>query len=150
MATPAAARGEEFTLRRETSAGAGTYSILCIAKAKKLSFKKNFDDVTTIDCTDPLTNATWRKSVPKESMVDLTFTGVLDKTKIAEFRTDFAATATYNYQAHFSGTGAAGGGTWTGAFFLESFEIGAADATGMVSVDVSLRSDGAVTWVAAV
>lgn len=143
------------TLQRGTAlkifAGDGTtpvevFTLICIATTKQFKRSIETDDHMEIDCASP-DNLPQRISVAKGKTWDLSISGRADYTKIPTLEAWLDGNP-HNVQIKLEGTGAQGGGTWTGAIVLTNFDIGSNDGA-TVTFSANLKGQKDVAWVAA-
>lgn len=147
MATPDLLPGNLFRLYRSAGGGPETFTFVCIATSRTLTQTAEFEDATVPDCTTP-TSIPARKSIKRSTAWNLRFAGVMDAGKWANMRTDFDATSPQRYQIMVDKASASGGGTYTGAIWLETVEQGT-ENNGLVRFTIQARGDDTLTWAAA-
>lgn len=135
--------GNRFRLYRESDTVAGTYEFVCVATTITFNRTNSFEDTTVSDCDDP-TAIPNRKSVKTSTAWNLNFSGNSDIKRIEKIEADYEAEGTHNYQLLLDKPAADGGRTYTGAVFVETFEL-AKQNNGLVTFSAQMRGDGALT-----
>jgi hypothetical protein len=145
MATPVLLPGNRFRLYRSTSLGPPeVFAFVCLANTISLTQTNEYEDTTSPDCANP-TAIPVRQSIKRSSQWALSFSGTVDATKMATFRTDVNAESAQRYQVLFDQNLAGGGGAYAGAIFFESFAETKTN-NGLVAFTVTARGDGILTW----
>lgn len=147
MALPSTRKFGQFKIYLGNGAVPEVFSVPCGFTEKALSISKDLIDTTVPDCDDP-DAASWLGRDVRTISASVNGSGVLAMEALATWRAWAVSSLTKNVRIELSGTGAQGGGYFTGAMHLASFEITAALGE-KVQVAVTLESDGALTWVAA-
>lgn len=133
-----------FKVMLET-ATAGTFAAPCGLTERSITFSKETNDTTSIDCDDEDAPAWVDRDVVSLSAT-ISGEGVMARESIELWRDAFTTTDTVNARIEIGGTAAQGGGYWEGKFHLVNFEPGATRGE-RVSVSVEMQSSGPVTWV---
>ena len=148
MALPTTKTFGQFLVKVGNGGSPETFAAPCGFTEKALQLSAETSDQTIPDCDNPDAAAWTSREVTRKS-ANITGNGVLAVESIATWRTWFLSAANRNVRVEFPGSGAAGGGYWAGAYKITSLEIGATLGE-KVTVNVSLVSDGEVTWTTAV
>jgi TP901-1 family phage major tail protein len=132
-----------FKVMLET-ATPNTFAAPCGLTERSVTFSKETNDTTSIDCEDEDKPAYVDRDVVSLS-VTISGEGVMARESLPLWWSAFETTDPVNVRIEVSGTAAQGGGYWSGAFHLTSFEPGATRGE-RATVSVELQSSGAVTW----
>jgi predicted secreted protein len=124
---------------------AGTFAAPCGLTERSVTFSKETNDTTSIDCDDEDAPSWVDRDVVSLS-ASISGEGVMARESLELWRDAFTTTDTVNARVEVGGTAAQGGGYWAGKFHLTSFEPGATRGE-RVSVSVEMASSGPVTWV---
>jgi TP901-1 family phage major tail protein len=124
-----------------------TFAAPCGLTERSITFSKETNDTTSIDCDDEDAPAWVDRDVVSLSAT-ISGEGVMARESLDLWREAFTTTDTVNARIEVGGTAANGGGYWAGKFHLTSFEPGATRGE-RVSVSVEMQSSGPVTWTAA-
>jgi len=122
----------------------GTFAAPCGLTSRSISFSKETNDTTSIDCEDEDAPAWVDRDVVSLSAT-ISGEGVMARESIDLWRDAFTTTDTVNARIEVAGEAAQGGGYWSGKFHLTSFEPGA-ERGQRVSVSVEMQSSGPVVW----
>jgi hypothetical protein len=142
MTEPVLLPGNRFRLYRESDVTPGQFVFVCVATTITFNRTNSFEDTTVADCDNPLATPN-RKSVKTSTAWNLNFSGNSDIVRIAGIEADFEAEGTHNYQMLLDKPAVDGGRTYTGAVFVETFEL-AKQNNGLVSFSAQMRGDGAL------
>lgn len=118
----------------------------CLINTQRgIQFASETNEVIMPDCDNP-DDPAW-KSVTKDGLsVTITGAGMLYAASVETwwdwFKADTAKAVRFNLNL----TGAEGGGYWAGSFKLTQFEVSADGNKETATANVTLVSDGAVTW----
>lgn len=126
------------------------FSFPCGANARSLTLRNNLGEVTTLDCTNPLTGGAWVTRFLESQDTQLSISGVVDRAFLAEWRTWADDGTMKNVRAEFQETSANGGGYWTVGAYLQDFEItkeGVGDKPAEFSA--TIMGSGPRVWTAA-
>jgi predicted secreted protein len=123
----------------------GTFAAPCGLTERSITFSKETNDTTSIDCDDEDAPAWVDRDVVSLSAT-ISGEGVMARESLELWRDAFTTTDTVNARIEVGGTAAQGGGYWSGKFHLTSFEPGATRGE-RVSVSVEMQSSGPITWV---
>lgn len=148
MATPTVAGGVKLKLKLGDDASPEVFSIICGITTTNVSFDKAVNDVDLPDCADD-DAISWLGREPQNRSVTITGDGVLDTTKLTTWRNWYDSDTAKNVQLWVDVASASGGGYWSGAFHLQSFQLGGQRGQKITVSGVNIVSDGAVTWTAA-
>lgn len=118
-----------------------------INTARGIKFTTETNEEIMPDCTAP-DSPSW-KAVSKDGvMATISGAGKLNATSVSAFYAYLTGQNSKNVRVMINLTGANGGGYWQGAFHLTEFEARAGGNKETVECQISLVSDGAVTWTA--
>lgn len=131
--------------------GGGTevFTIACGIQDITVNEVTNTADRFVRDCAKP-GEIPYRQVKATSKQLDVSASGLIDKTHIATYRTAIGKVKNYKIEYYQDDGTDAGAlvGTWAGAFMLTSINQGV-PREGTASVELNLASDGAVTWTAA-
>ncbi|TDX63998.1 phage tail tube protein [Methylosinus sp. sav-2] len=148
MSFPNLQRGTAFKIAMGDGATpTEAFTLLCIATTK--SFKRTIDteDHMEVDATNP-DNIPANVSVAKGQAWELSISGRTDYVRYAVLQ-GWLDGAPHNVKLTLSGTGANGGGTYTGGVVLKELDLTSSDG-GTVAFSATLKGQGAIpTFVAA-
>jgi predicted secreted protein len=125
----------------------GTFAAPCGLTERSVTFSKETNDTTSIDCDDEDAPSFVDRDVVSLS-VTISGEGVIARESLELWRDAFTTTDPVNVRIEVGGTLAQGGGYWSGKFHLTSFEPGAVRGE-RVSVSVEMQSSGPVVWTGA-
>ena len=132
-----------FKVMLET-ATPNTFAAPCGLTERSITFSKETNDTTSIDCDDEDAPAWVDRDVVSLSAT-ISGEGVMARESLELWRDAFTTTDTVNARIEVGGTLAQGGGYWSGKFHVTSFEPGATRGE-RVSVSVEMQSSGPITW----
>jgi predicted secreted protein len=132
-----------FKVMLETSTP-GTFAAPCGLTERSVTFSKETNDTTSIDCEDEDSPSYIERDVVSLS-VEISGEGVMARESLPLWRETFETTEPINVRIEVGGTAAQGGGYWQGKFHLVSFEPGATRGE-RASVSISMQSSGPVVW----
>lgn len=137
-------QGRELLIKMGDGESSETFTTICGLTSKGITINGNTYDVTTATCgseSGPL----WQELQSGMKSVQVSGNGIFkDDTAEADLvATHLADTTSTNFQVIVPDFG-----TFAGAFFIESFEMGG-EQEGAVTLSLSLNSTGAVTFTAA-
>lgn len=119
--------------------------LINLDRAFELSADTN--DILVPDCDDPTLGA-WKKRTVDGLSGDISGSGKLHTASISTWFTWFNAASAKNLRVKTNAiTGANGGGYWAGSFRLTKFGI-SGSRKDLCTVEVSIVSDGPLTWTA--
>ncbi len=144
MASPLLLPGNRFRAYRAAPATPTQFIFLCLAQSITLTLTNEYEDATVPDCDNPLSTPN-RKSVIRSRSWGGRVAGAMDAQRFVTLREDTGSDVPINYQFMMDRTSALGGGTWTGAIFIENLEITKQNG-GMVNWTAQFRGDDALTW----
>ncbi len=144
MASPLLLPGNRFRAYRSAGGTPEIFQFICIAQSITLTMTNEFEDATVADCDAPLSVPN-RKSVLRAKSWGGRVAGAMDAKRFADFRNDAGSETPVRYQFLMDRSNADGGGTWTGAIFIENLEI-TKQNNGMVNWTAQFRGDDAVAW----
>lgn len=121
-----------------------TYAAPCGLTERSITFSKETNDTTSIDCDDEDAPAWVDRDVVSLSAA-ISGEGVMARESLELWRNAFTTTDTVNARIEVAGNAAQGGGYWSGKFHLTNFEPGATRGE-RVSVSVEMQSSGPITW----
>lgn len=116
----------------------------CGLRERSLTLSKEFGESVVPDCTDE-DAAAWTERDVNSKTASIAGTGVIDTSALTTWQGRFDSDTSGNVRIEvWRGTKV---GHWQGAFHLESLEFGATKGE-RSTIDLSMQSDGAVTWTA--
>lgn len=119
----------------------------CGLVTKGAAFSKAVGETLMPDCDDPDVVPFVKRTGSSKSMT-ISGEGKVARESLAAWREFFEQDESKNVRFVVPGTGAQGGGRWSGAFQLTSFNVNAVHGE-HADVSVELVNDGTVTWTAA-
>jgi TP901-1 family phage major tail protein len=124
-----------------------TFAAYCGLTERSVTFSKETNDTTSIDCDDEDAPAWVDRDVVSMSAT-ISGEGVIARESIEAWKDAFLATDPINCRIEVSGTAAQGGGYWAGKFHLTSLEEGATRGE-RATISIEMQSSGPVVWVPA-
>lgn len=147
MALPNTRKFGQFKVYLGNGATPEVFAVPCGFTEKSLSITKELVDTTVPDCDDP-DAAAWLGRDVRTLSGEISGSGVMAMESLGTWRAFALSTLPKNVRVEISGTGAQGGGYFTGSWHLTSFDI-SANLGEKVELSISMQSDGALAWVAA-
>lgn len=148
MAQPITSRFGKFVISMEDPTGSpGTYIAPCGFTDKSLTLSADTNDQQIPDCDDPDAPFWVAREVASLSAA-ISGRGLLALENWDEWRTVFLAAVSHSYRVQLNELLANNGGYFQGNFIISSLALGAAIGT-KTTIDVTMASDGALTWVPA-
>ncbi|MCW2315313.1 hypothetical protein M2322_000847 [Rhodoblastus acidophilus] len=144
-AYPTLQPGTSFQLKAGDGAATEVFTLLASATTKSFKQQIATDSSYEIDANAPTTLPV-RMSVPVGFAADVSGSGKADFSRFHTLQGFLGMTK--NYQIVLTGTGAAGGGTYQGAFILKELNLSTSDEK-LITFDFALESAGALTFTAA-
>ncbi|MDF1625668.1 MAG: phage tail tube protein [Parvibaculaceae bacterium] len=145
MAQPKTMTGNKMTIALGDGATAEEFNAFCGINAKTVNFQTNTNEDFVYDCDDT-DSPPWRELTKSGRFVSITGSGQLDTSVLARYQEAYDSDEAVNAQVILDVLAANGGGYWEGAFMFTQFNITGNNGE-KVQVEISLESDGAVTWV---
>ena len=121
-----------------------TFAAPCGLTERSVSFTKETNDTTSIDCDDEDAPAWVDRDVVSLS-ASISGEGVMARQSLETWREAFASTEPVKTRIEVAGTAAQGGGYWQGLFHLSSFELTGTKGE-RCTVSIEMQSTGPVTW----
>lgn len=118
-----------------------------INTARGIKFTAETNEDIMPDCTNPDAPA-WKAVTKDGLMATISGAGKLNATSVAAFYAWLTGANSKNCRFMLNLTGANGGGYWQGAFHLTEFEVSASDNKSTAECQISLVSDGPLTFTA--
>lgn len=147
MATPTVKSFGNFLVKVGNAASPEVFSAPCGFTEKALQLSADTVDTTLPDCDDPDAPSWVARDVTRLA-AQVTGSGVMATESVATWRAWYLSGNPKNVRVEIAGASSAGGGYYAGAFLLTSMELGAKIGE-KVTCNVTLVSDGPVTWTAA-
>ncbi|MGY2052959.1 phage tail tube protein [Methylobacterium sp. JK268] len=144
MTSPTLLPGNRFRAYRSAGGTPEVFNFVCIAQTIGVTRTNEFEDATVPDCDTPLSIPN-RKSVLRSRAWSARISGIVDAKRFAAIRQDAESETPVRYQFMVDQTAANGGGTWTGAIFIESLEV-TKNNNGMVNFTAQMRGDDVLVW----
>jgi predicted secreted protein len=119
-------------------------SAVCGLITKGIAFSTDTGDTVVPDCTNP-DLPSWVERVPRSFTTSVTGAGVMAEETLSTWRTWFLSGAAKN--ARIALDLVAGDGYFAGSFILTAFELTGNEADGKVQINITMQSDGQITWV---
>jgi len=133
----AAMAGRDLRIKYDSGAGA---SVVAGARADSMTINQTPIDITDKDDSGIRTMladyGTWS--------VDLTISGVLVGTTISDLVQSNDATVLHDFEIEWGASAALG--TWSGSFFITSFEVSGEEGDSPATFTANLQSSGNVTF----
>lgn len=143
MTTVPRVTGSKLLVKIGDGASPETFAHDCFINTQRgIQFTSETDEVIMPDCDNP-DDPNWKEVTKDGLMATITGSGRLYISSIDTFDAWFRGSATKNVQVLIN---AAGGGYWAGAFHLTQFDLGAEGHKQTIEANVTLVSDGEVTW----
>lgn len=146
MAAVTHMRGVKLLIKVGDAASPEVFSIYCsINSDRGISFAAQTNDFNIPDCADP-DAMSWLVREKVSLSGDISGAGTLNTPDTEAFFDWVTSANTRNVQVHLDGvTGANGGGYWSGAYHCTQFDVTGGQGT-KVQCNITLQSDGEVTW----
>lgn len=142
MSFPNLQRGTAFKIAMGDGATpTEAFTLLCIATTKSFKRSVDMEDHMEVDAANP-DNIPSNVSVAKGQSWELSLSGRTDYLKYAALQS-WLDGAPHNVKITLAGTGANGGGTFTGAVVLKELDLTSSDG-GTVTFSGSLKGQGAI------
>lgn len=123
-----------------------TFAHDCLINTSRgIQFTSDTQDFVMPDCTNP-DDPSWKEVTKDGLQATVTGEGMLYAASVQSWFNWWKGSATKNCRVMLNLTGANGGGYWSGAFHLTSFEIKGDGNKDTAVASVSLVSSGALTW----
>lgn len=146
MTKPTTINGTKMRLLLGNGATPEVFVALCGLTTKGINFQTNTNEVFVPDCDNP-DDPAWREITKVGRFVTITGSGIMDAIgAFSRYRAAYETEDSVNFRVLFDIPLAQGGGYWYGAFKLTNFNVTGNDGE-KVQTEVTLESDGAVTWV---
>lgn len=145
MAEPKTVGGTRVSIMLGDGESAETFAAFCGINAKTINFQTNTNETFLYDCADP-DAVPWRKLTKSGRFLSLSGTGQLDTSVLERYRDAYNSNAAVNAQILIDVLAANGGGYWECAVMFTNLNITGNNGE-EVTVEISLESSGAVTWV---
>jgi len=120
----------------------------CALTTKGIAFSADTADSNIQDCASP-DAPTWVARVSRSLSAEVTGAGRLALESFDEWRIWFLSGAAKNIRVKVDVPLASNGGHFAMAAVLTGFSVSGSEDDGKIGVDVTMVSDGAVTWVPA-
>lgn len=149
MAPPKTAPWYKMLIQVGDGADPEVFSAPCGLTTRGINFSAETSDTTVPDCEDP-SLPSWTERVARALSAGISGSGVLALATHETWRQWFLSGEARNCRMKLDVPVGDGGGHYEGRFVLTTFNLGASEDDGKISVEVELQNDGAVVWVAAV
>lgn len=147
MAVPATLRGTYINLLLGDGATPEVFTPVCGLTSRGLTVQANTNDFFVRDCADP-EDVPVRKTIVGGKQWDLTGSGLLDRNRLEDMNVALGTYRNWRYNIAEPATDEVYGGYYGGSGVLTNLELGG-DDEGLVSVSLSIVSDGEWTFTAA-
>ena len=148
MAYPVVASASKLLLKIGDGASPEVFAAPCGITTKAFNFASAVNEVDLVDCDDP-DAVGWVANEKRNRSLTISASGVLDTTVLDTYRDFHGDVDSRNCQLQVNVASGVGGGYWSGAFHLTGFNVTGTHGE-KILVDLSLVSDGEVTWTNAV
>jgi predicted secreted protein len=147
MAKPTTMNGSHLLIMLGDGASPETFAAPCGLTAKGINFSAATNDFNVPDCDDP-DAPSWTERVVSALSAGITGSGVLAMESKDEWQDWFLSGASKNIQVSLDESLANGGGYFSLAAVLTTFNI-TGNQGEKATLEVEIASDGEVTWTAA-
>lgn len=147
MARPTTLKGSKFLIEVGNGADPEVFGAPCALTTKGINFSGSANEFNVPDCDDP-DAATWTDRVVGALSAGVTGSGTLAMEALATWRTWFLSAAGKNIRVTLNVPQASGGGYFAMSAVLTGLNLGA-ELKGLATIEVTIASDGEVTWVPA-
>lgn len=144
MAAPTTLPAGDFIIQLETSEGSGVFTAPCGLTSKGFNQTASVQETIVPDCDDPDAAANVERAVDALSR-EISGSGVLAMASRSTWQTWYDSGLKKKCRVLLDTTLANSGGYWQGYFVLTQFNCGA-ERGQKVRVEVTMQSDGAITW----
>lgn len=146
MARPNTIKGSKFRIELGDGASPETFDAPCALTTKGINFSAASNEFNVPDCDDP-DAATWTERVVSALSAGVTGAGTLAMESLPVWRDWFLSALEKNIRVRIIDDGAtAGDGYFAMSAILSSFNIGANQGE-LATIEISMDSNGEVTWV---
>lgn len=147
MARPTTYSAKKLLILLGDGGSPETFAAPCGLTTRGINFTKETNDTTVPDCDDPDLPA-WTERAVRTLSATVSGSGILAAEAFETWRKAFLSTDPVNARIKVDDTLANGGGYFSGAFHLDQFNV-TGEIGNKIQVEISMSSDGEVTWVAA-
>lgn len=144
MAKPTTLAAGDFVIKLETSEGSGVFSAPCGLTSKGFNQTATTQETVVPDCDDPDAPASVERAIDALS-AEISGSGVLAMGSRNTWETWYRSGLKKKCRVYLDTTLANSGGYWEGYFVLTAFNTGAQRGQ-KVTVEVTMASDGDITW----
>lgn len=144
MAQPTTKKFGEFLVKIGNAGSPETFAAPCGFTEKSFQLSAETSDQTIPDCDNPDLPAWTAREVQRLSG-QISGQGLMAVESVSTWRNAFLGATTRNFRVEIAGAGAAGGGYYAGKFIITALEFGATLGE-KVTCNVTMVSDGAITW----
>lgn len=142
MARPTTIKGSKFLIQLEDTPG--VYVAPCALTTKGIDFSAETNDFNVPDCDDP-DAPTWTERVVAALSAGVSGSGTLAMESLATWRAWYLSGLEKNIRVKLDAPLAQGGGHFAMSAVLTGFNLGANQGE-LATIEVSIASNGAVTW----
>jgi len=146
MAKPKTAAWYKMLIQVGDGGSPEVFSAPCGLTTRGINFSAETSDTTVPDCDNP-SLPSWTERVARALSGSISGSGVLALDAHDVWRDWFMTGEARNCRLKLDVPAADGGGHYAGRFILTTFNLGASEDDGKISVEVELQSDGEITWV---
>lgn len=149
MAQPRTLSFANFTVLLGNGATPETFAAPCGLTSRDVKFDGKSSSVIVPDCNNPEAPA-WEEKAVSALSGQVSGDGILSMADLATWNDWFQSGLDKNIQIWVNDTAANGGGYWSGAAILSTFEVSAKLAAdgNRATIKVTIDSDGPWTWTA--
>lgn len=148
MAQPTTFAASKLYISLGNGAGPEVFAAPCGLTSRGFTLTKDTNDVTVPDCDDPDAPA-WTERAVRALSGEFTGSGILAAEALPTWQDAYDSTVSRNARVGINAPAADNGGYYLGKFHLTSLRW-AGEQGDKINVDVTMVSDGALTWVPAV
>lgn len=149
MAKPKTVKGTKVRLLQGDGATpTEAFTAFCGLTARSINFQTNTNETNVPDCDDP-DAPQWRELAKAGRFVSVSGSGILDMEALERYQEAYDSPDSVNYRIEIAVPALDNGGYWEGAFMTTGFTVTGNDGE-LAQVELTLESDGPVTWEPAV
>lgn len=148
MVKPTTALGTKLHILIGDTSVPPVYTAFCGLTARGINFQTNTNDFFVPDCDTP-DDPAWREIAKAGRFVSITGSGILDtKNALNRMQAAYDNANSIPVRVELAIPSGDGGGYWQGDFLFTNMQITGNDGE-LVTADITMESDGPVTWVPA-
>lgn len=144
MARPTTIKGSKFLIELGDGASPETFDAPCALNTKGINFTATTNEVQVPDCDDP-DAAQWIERVVSSLSATVPASGTLALESLETWREWFLSALEKNIRVHIVDANNVQPGYFSMSAVLTTFNLGA-NIGELASIEVSVDSNGAVTW----